>query len=235
MRSCPYIFAIVFICGTTALAADAASGVPGTWQTSARWHRSFAKAVPGTLVLDAEGIEFRSARFTERWPYGEIHTFDLTAQELALWTYQRRPWHEPGERPFRFTLDQPLPADLAANLRERVERPVRDEVPPATAHAIAEIPAHHRTWAGGSNGMLRFKDDGIDYVSYTGQDSRSWRWADIETLANPDPFELRITGYREIVEFDLKQRLPRGVFESLWDKLYASGLNLETGEKGGLQ
>jgi hypothetical protein len=83
-------------------------------------------------------------------------------------------------------------------------------------------------WSGGSNGTLRLKDTGIDYVTESGRDSRTWRWADIQTIANPNPYELRVTGYRETVEFDLKKPLARVVFEQMWDRLYAADLNLST-------
>ena len=94
------------------------------------------------------------------------------------------------------------------------------------ASAVAEIPAHHRKWSGGSNGTLRLKDDGIDYLTENDRDNRSWRWDDIQTIASPYPHELRVTGFREIVEFDLKRPLSRDLFERMWDRLYAAGLNL---------
>lgn len=196
------------------------------WQTPAKWHRSLKKAEPGTLVLDGDGVEFRSAKFNQRWHYVEIHTFDLSQQELTLLTYQNRPWHEPGERPFRFALGEPMPPEIAAQFTDRVAKPVRNGMPMAKSAALVEIPARHRVWSGGSNGTLRLMDDGIEYVTENGRDSRSWRWIDIQTIANPEPYEFRITGYREIVDFDLKQPLTRGVFERLWDRLYATGLNL---------
>jgi hypothetical protein len=96
---------------------------------------------------------------------------------------------------------------------------------------LSEIPAHRRIWSGGSNGTLHLKDTGIDYVTENGRDSRTWRWADIQTIANPNPYELRVTGYRETVEFDLKRPLARVVFEQMWDRLYAADLNLSVGRE----
>ena len=215
-----------------ALAASfalASAAEPPKWQTSARWHRTFGKAIPGTLLIDDGDVEFQSPKFRERWAYSNIRSFDLSAKELTLESYQRRPWHEPGEWSFHFTWSEPMPPEVAARLTERVGKPVRNGVPlPATA-AIDAIPAHHRTWSGGSNGILRLGDNGIDYVTENGRDSRAWRWTDIQTIANPNPYELRITGYREIAEFDLKQPLARAVFEHMWDRLYANGLNLSGG------
>jgi len=228
MRSHLKFFSGAAICGII-FAMPAGSAAP--WQSPAKWHRTLKKAVPGILRLDDDGVEFRSSKFSHRWNYIEIHTFDVSGRELTLLTYQNRPWHAPGERPFRFTLGQPMPSEVAAQFTERVEKPVRNGAPISGTVAIAEIPAHHRAWSGGSNGMLRLKDDGIDYVTESEHDSRSWRWADIQTIGNPNPYELRVTAFREIVEFDLKRPLPRELFERMWDRLYAVGLNLSPGEE----
>lgn len=208
-------------------AAMASAQSDGTrWQTPARWHRTLRKTVPGTVLIDDSGVEFQSARFRKRWAYVDIRSFDLSAKELTLESYQRRPWHEPGERNFRFTWSEPIPPQIATQMTERVGKPVRNRVPPRSIAALSEMPAHHRTWSGGSNGVLRFKDTGIDYVTEDGRDSRTWRWANIQAIANPNPYELRITGYREIAEFDLKHPISRELFEEMWDHLYTADLNL---------
>jgi hypothetical protein len=145
---------------------------------------------------------------------------NLSAREFTLISYQSRHWHEPGDRRFHFTLAQPIPPNVASELTTRVARPVRNGDPPPMAAATAEIPAHRRAFSGGSNGIIRLRTDGIDYVTKDGRDARSWRWDDIETIANPNPWELRIGGFREIAEFDLKQPMPRELFERMWDRLY---------------
>lgn len=203
------------------------------WQSPARFHQILKKEIAGTLSLDGDGVLFQSSKFLKRWPYREIQTFELSgSRELVITGYENRHWHEPGERRFRFTLGQAMPPEIAASFADRVARPVVNGDPGSGAAAVAEIPAHHRERFGGSNGMLRFRADGIDYVDADGRDGRSWRWSDIQTLANPNPWEFRITGYREIVEFDLKQPLSRELFDRLWDSLYAQGLNLAPGKDG---
>jgi hypothetical protein len=167
-------------------------------------------------------VEFQSEKFSHRWPYVEIHTFDLpVARQLILTTYENRRWHEPGEQRFRFTLGESIPPDVASDLAGRVEKPVRNGVPDPNAPMLAEIPARHHTWSGGSNGTLRLRASGIDYVTADGRDGRSWRWSDIQTIANPEPYQLRVTAYREIYEFELKRPLSRELFDKLWDYLYA--------------
>lgn len=202
------------------------------WESAARLHRLAKEPVPGTLLIDPEGVEFRSGKFSRRWSFLEIHTFDLSKGDLTLTIYQNRRWHEPGEQRFHFTATQDIPAAVASLLTERVGRPVRDGAPDAGAPAIAEIPARHTTTFGGSNGLLRLRDEGIDYVSSDARDSHSWRWSDIQTIANSDPYSFRVTAYREIVEFELKQPLSRDLFDQLWDRLYAGDLNLSAGKGG---
>lgn len=209
-------------------AVFASAAPPELWQAPAKWHRLLKKAVPGTLVLDDAGVEFRSPKLNQRWAYVDIHSVDLSTRNLTLDSYQNRPWHAPGEQRYKFTLGEPMPPEIAAQLTERVGKPVRNGVPLPSVAVLSEISAHHRMWSGGSNGTLRLKDTGIDYVTENGRDSRTWRWADIQTIANPNPYELRVTGYRETAEFDLKQPLARVVFEQMWDRLYAADLNLST-------
>ena len=220
------ISAVVIMYGSIAAMQGLSSAQSQEWEMAAKWHRTLQKAEPGTLLLKADGVEFRSAKLSRHWNYVDVHTFDLSQRELTLLTYENRRWHEPGERPFRFTLSEPMPPEVAAQFTALVGKPVRNGAPTKTAGTSWEIPAHHRMWSGGTNGVLRLRDTGVDYVTGDGRDSRTWRWIDIQTIANPNPYELRITGYREIAEFDLKQPISRELFETMWDHLYATNLNL---------
>jgi len=122
-----------------------------------------------------------------------------------------------------------MPPEIAAQFTARVGKPVRNGVPLPGVAAMAEIPAHHRIVVRGSNGTLRLKDSGIDYVTENGRDSRSWRWAYSDDCESQS---VRAAGmaYREIVEFDLKQPMALDLFELMWDHLYATGLNLSAAE-----
>lgn len=204
------------------------------WQSPAKLHRRL-KAATGTLVFDSKGIEFHSddPRASHRWPYVEVKSFDLSSRGVTITGYQNRSHHFPGERRFRFDLKDPVPALVAGKLAQRVGKPVQngDADPKTTAYLT--VPARHATRFGGTNGTLRFRDDGIDYVTSNGRDSRSWRWADIRTLANPTPYELRVGAYLETFEFELKQPISRDLFDRLWDRLYARDLNVAPAAEGG--
>lgn len=202
------------------------------WEAPAQWHRFLKRATPGTLILDQDGVEFRSRSFTNRWTYADIQTFDLAETDLTLTSYENRPWYAPGNRRFHFTWTQPIPANVASLFAERVSKPVRNGVPDQSGPVLGEIPAHRRARWAGSNGRLRFTESGIAYVTDDGRDAGDWRWTDLQTIANPNPYELRLTGYREVVAFDLKKPMPRELFEHLWDQLYAATLNILPAQGG---
>jgi hypothetical protein len=205
---------------------------PVPWASPAQYQRLLKKAVPGTLTIDIDGVDFKSPKFSQHWKYGEVKTFDLTgSRELVITDYENRRWHQHGEPTFRFTLTRPMPPETAETLAARVARPVINGVPYPKATIIAELPAHRRERIGGSNGMLRFRHDGIDYVATDARASRSWRWSDIQTLGNPNVWEFRVTGWLEIVEFDLKKPLQRELFDRLWAYLYEKDLNLLPGKE----
>jgi len=206
------------------------------FESAAQLHRTLKRPLAGELILDDRGIEFRSPKLSHRWAYGEIKTFSLSGPHaLTLTDYENRHWHEPGEQTFSFTLVNAIPPGVAARLAAVIARPVINGDPDSGLPFIAQIPAHRRERFGGSNGTLRFRKGGIDYVDANGRDGRSWRWSDIQTIASSDPWEFRVTGYRETVEFDLKQPMSRELFDRTWDKLYAADLNLTPQGHGGHQ
>ena len=202
--------------------------VPGSagtnlnWESQARLHRTF-RGKPGRLTLGPSGVEFRPSNGPLlHWPFEEIETFDLlNPRHLVITGYENRSWHRHGDRKFRFDLDTPMPPGVAAEFARSVGKPVRNGDPNPTALAFATVPARHRTLCGGTNGVLRFSADGIEYVTPTGRRARNWRWSDIDTLANPDPYHFTVTGYRETFEFQLKEPMSNVLFNRVWDHLYA--------------
>jgi hypothetical protein len=211
-------------------------GQPNRFESPAQLHRILKRPIAGTLVVDESGVEFRAPKLSHRWAYSDIMTFTLSGvQALTITDYENRHWHEPGEQTFSFTLTSAIPPGLAEHMTAMVARPVINGDPEPELPSIAEIPAHRRKRLGGSNGTLRFREDGIDYTTPDARDGRSWRWSDIQTIANSDPWHFRVTAYREIIEFDLKQPMTRELFDRVWAKLYAPDLNPNTQNPGGHQ
>ncbi|MEJ2007587.1 MAG: hypothetical protein P8Z30_05410 [Acidobacteriota bacterium] len=223
----------LFLCTIPSFAFDAhppAKALQGSttavteWQSPANLKHLITKT-RGTLVINEQGVEFRPEKGSPlRWSYVEIQTFNLKARQLDLKTYQNRSWHFHGDRAFHFKLKNSVPPRVAEEFARRVQKPAKDGVPDPSAHAFATLPARRRTFGGGTNGVLRFRQGGIDYVTTKGSGSRSWRWSAIETLANPDPYHFRVQGYRETFEFVLKKAMSRKLFDQLWDAVYGRGL-----------
>ena len=93
--------------------------------------------------------------------------------------------------------------------------------PDPDAPAIATIPVRHRSLASGTNGVLRIRQEEIDYVTSSNDDSRSWRWADLQTLSNPAPYRLFVFGYRDTYTFDLKAPLSGKLLDWASDEIFA--------------
>jgi len=207
-------------------ASDSAKAV--IWQSAARLHHGL-RTVRGTLIFSEGGVEFLGEqRFSHRWPFVEIQTFDLTPRTFVLISYENRGRHLPGDRRFKFDLNQTMPPSVAAEITRRVAKPVRNGEPDPSEQSFATLPARHTTRSGGSSGTLRFRDEGIDYVTTSKQDGRSWRWSDIQTLANPDAYHFRVAAYREIFEFELKEQMSKDLFDKLWDYVYARDLEVRS-------
>lgn len=203
------------------------------WQTLARWHRGLLRKTSGTLTINDSGVVFQPNHGTLlHWSFEEIQTFDLAPRRLLLTGYQNRRWHFHGERSFRFDLRSAVPPRVAAMLARRVGKPSENGAPNPRAESFAMIAARHRTLFGGTNGLLRFRKTGIDYVTESGRGARNWRWADIETLTLPDPYLLIVGGYRESFTFELKRPMSHKLFDHVWDLAYArnlTGLQLNGG------
>ena len=226
------VLALAVALGPNLLQAAVAPGayqnaVPGetlNWQSSVRWRHGLKKT-SGTLAFNARGVEFQAAKGKLlHWSFEEIQTFKLSPHRFQLTGYANRKWHLQGERSFLFDLKSSVPPEVAARLARRVGKPVKNGDPSADASAIATLPARHRTRGGGTNGVLRFRKEGIDYVTADGRGARSWRWQDIQAIANPDPFHFRVDGYREIFSFELKQPMSKKLFDRLWNDVYAGDL-----------
>lgn len=212
--------------GTT-VPAGASAALP--WQTEARLHSGFRRTTSGSLSVGPNGIAFAGPAGSTRWSFDEIQSLDISARKLVLTSYENRRHHQPGDRRFRFELASELPPQVAAATAALLGKPSRNADPEARSPWFAAIPAKRHTAFGGSNGELHFRDLGIDFITRQPGQARAWRWADIETIANPDPYHFRITAYREIYEFELKRPMSSELFDRLWDSVYARNLNLRAG------
>lgn len=193
------------------------------WESPARMRRAgLISGDHGILLIDKDGVEFRAGNAHNRhWAFGEIHSVFIAPDRLVLKTYINRSLHRPGQREYRFDLTRTLPPAVAASISEAIARPSQNADPDPNLPAIAIIPVRHRGFSSGTNGVLRFRQGGIDYVTTSREDSRSWRWADLQTLSDPDSYHLFVFGYRDTYTFDLKAPLPGNLIDWAADRIFA--------------
>jgi hypothetical protein len=190
-----------------------------SWQSHAKLHHTVGNE-HGDIVMGADGVEFRSEKgHALKWSFLEIRTFSLSAHSLDIQTYKNRNRHLPGMQHYRLDLDQAVPPEMAALLAREVRRPSQNIIPNPASPSIGNVLAHHRTLTGGTNGTLRFREDGIDYITGVAGDNRSWRWNDLQTLSKPDPYHLLVFGYRDTYTFDLKEPLPQSLLNRATDEV----------------
>jgi hypothetical protein len=193
------------------------------WQSPARLHGLIGKE-RGDFKIGVDGIGFRVENHgSEKWAFEDIQTFRLSPHRLTIETYQNRKRHVPGVARYRFDLEVAVPPSIAVELANNVQRPSQNAIPDPASQDVecGAIPAHHNMVTGGTNGILRFRVGGIDYVSSATTDSRRWRWADLQTLSDPDPYHLLVFGYRDTYSFELKETLSPSLFYRLVDALDA--------------
>ena len=184
------------------------------------------------MSVGAGGVTFvRRGTPALRWPFSEIQGLEVSAHELVLRTYENRPHHEPGDRQYRFELQSDLSPQLAEKIAGWLGKPNQNADPDPRAQSFASIPAKRQKPLGGRNGELRFGAGGINFIAADAGDARAWRWADIQTIANPDPYHFRVAGYLETYEFELKEPMSAQLFDRLWACVYGQGLNLPESAK----
>ena len=78
---------------------------------------------------------------------------------------------------------------------------------------------------GGADGSLAFGADGIVYASPARDESRTWRYRDIDNISSSGPFQLTVTTFeraladyndRKEFNFELKQPITEAKYNELW-------------------
>ena len=203
------------------------------WESPARLRHGMFGHTSGTLRADARGIEFVPEKgASKRWTVTEIKSLDLQTHRLILVGYDNRGWHRAGTLQFEWELTKDITTALAASLTGDLGRPSRNRLPDPEAPMTIVVAVRRSGHFGGSNGVLRIREQGIDYVTAQPGESRSWRWVDLQTLSNPDPYHLFVFGYRDTYAFELKAVLSREVLNHASDEIWAHNENAMRSGRG---
>jgi hypothetical protein len=189
----------------------------------------------GTLVITERGVSFqeltkkKQVKHAFDLSYQDIQELKLSDDRLALVTYKDRKWLLGLDKEYDFTLAPGLSFHEAyALLKDRLDQRFVAAVADEQVQPLWEIPVKLLGRVTGSEGVLQVGPDRIVYNTSGKQQSRTWRYRDIENISTSGPFQLTLTTYERArtnygnlkgFNFQLKQALDEKQFNLLWRRL----------------
>jgi hypothetical protein len=188
----------------------------------------------GKIEINGEGIAFVADKEEESrtWKYEDIQYFDrISGKEFTILSYEDNPVLLGRDKQYHFLITEgELTTEIFNRIRERLKKPATNREFPNVVNARYELPVKHLHKFGGCEGILKFTEDEIFYVTDYKKDAREWRLStDIQSVWSSDRYRLEIHVFdnnrREfsrtrVYKFDLKESLDPEVYRSLKLKLY---------------
>lgn len=175
-------------------------------------HKHLKGSCAGVLTVDTAGVSFAGPKkHAWRWNLEDIRELKLAPDGVYVLSYH-------GGYDFRG-------AAPAAELYGMLNGVMDQRLVMEAAQAVASVwsaPVNHR---GGKDGLLAFGDDAIVYNSPARDESRTWRYQDIDNISSSGPFQLTITTFeralahyndRKEFNFELKQPITEARYNELW-------------------
>jgi hypothetical protein len=195
----------------------------------------------GTLTITDTGVSFEETYkngkkpkhpHAWRWDYQDIQQLKIDPKSLTVLTYKDNKWKLGADREYQFDLlaDRTF-EDAWQLLKGRLDQRLVGAIPDHLSNILWEIPAKHLLRFGGDEGVLQVGAETIVYHSANKDESRTWRYEDIENISSSGPFELTITTFERAkthygnlkgFNFELKRRLEEAPYNDLWLRLNQS-------------
>ncbi|MGD0498644.1 MAG: hypothetical protein ABSC23_09445 [Bryobacteraceae bacterium] len=202
------------------------------WHGHAGVLRSRSAGEFGKLTLTETGVSFEAKPHSWRWAYQDIRQLKVSPNSIVVLTYRGNKWKLGADREYRFDLDSGKTfADAYAFLAGRLDQRFVAALPELVSIPLWEIPAKHSLRFGGDEGVLQIGPEEIVYRSGKKDESRTWRYGDIENISSSGPFQLTITTFERAkshygdlkgFNFELKQPLGEDRYNDLWLRLNRS-------------
>lgn len=185
----------------------------------------------GTLTLDDRGVQYetKDQEDARSWTYEEIKQFQVeNSSRIKVYTYEDRRWRLGADKTFQFDLeDKEITAPQIYDfLRARTRRPIAAWLVASEIGPIRfEFPVKHLRSITGSQGRLLFTDDLVVLESQRKEQSRTWRYEDVEGISSGGLYDLALTTYeqhklhygsRRVYNFQLQQPLVSDAYDDLW-------------------
>ena len=221
LRFVPLALLVIALTGATR-----AAGPP--FELSVRRDRLLGDTV-GTLVVTDQGVEFRAAnpKMSRQWDFAAVKQFRIVPGAITVETYDDgEPIVLGRDRAWLFKVTTEIPRELVAYLLGRVDRPIATAVmPPLPETPLGAALVKSDRTSRGSDGTLTLYDTGLAYITAREGQARFWRFQDIFAVLMLDRYRLQILAYEggsgdtRPFTFELKQPLPPGMYDALWQRV----------------
>jgi hypothetical protein len=179
-------------------------------------HEHLRKGCAGVMTVDENSVRFTGARkHAWRWKYEDIRELRLAPESIHILTYKDGKLRLGEDREYNFTGTIPA-GELYALLRERMDQRFVAALGVVSGAVWFSLPVKHLRPSVGSEGTLAFGANAIVYSTPVKDESRTWRYPDIQNIGSSGPFQLTITTLEKGFNFQLKQPITEARYNQLW-------------------
>jgi hypothetical protein len=195
----------------------------------------------GALMITDSGVSFEETYkngkkpkhpHAWRWDYQDIQQLKIAPKSLTVLTYKDNIWKLGADREYEFDLRSANTfEDAYVFLKGRLDQRLVAAIAVNPGAPLWEIPAKHLGRFVGDEGVLQVAAGEIAYKSAKKDESRTWRYEDLDNITSSGPFQLTITTFERAkldygslkqFNFELKQRLDEARYNDLWIRLNQS-------------
>jgi hypothetical protein len=199
-----------------AAAVWAAGGVPGAQFTV--HYQNIRNGCDGILTVSGDGVAFVGPKGRAwTWRLQDIQELQLSPRSIHILTYRDNKFRLGADEGYQFTGRIPA-GELYAILKDRMDQRLVAEM--AVGGELPQdgfsLPVKRLGRITGSEGTLAFEPESVIYSTAKNDDSRTWRYGDIESISSSDRFELSISTREQSFHFQLKQPLAEAAYNQLW-------------------
>jgi hypothetical protein len=181
-------------------------------------HDHLRKGCAGTMTVDEKGIYFHGPKdHVWAWEFQDIQELKFAPDHIHLVSYWDQKWKLGADREFDFS--GKVPDELYTIWKGRLDGRFVAEIADPEVKPLWQMPVKHLGRITGSEGLLEIGDDRIVYKTDRKDDSRTWRFSDIENISSTGPFDFTVTTREKGFRFQLKQVLSQARYNELWRKL----------------
>jgi hypothetical protein len=195
-------------------------------------HEHWQDHCDGVLTVDEQGVSFAGPKKHQwSWKYRDIEQLTLSPGRVTVVTYKDNKLLLGADRSYRFTGKAPA-AELYALLKDRLDQRFVAALAPDSGQDAGlpawTFPVKHLGRITGSEGTLTFGAEAVIYSTPAKDDSRTWRYSDIDNIGSSGPFQLTVTtferdkytlGDRKGFNFELKERITEAAYNEIWMRI----------------